>query len=525
MAESDNEYVLAMYDIRGKQEFIFRDNKIKAIMGGSELIADLFNDYLYEEACRVREDGSVAKITGDKLSNGIFHEKNSVTKKAIPFTRNDFKKHLEAGYIGEIIYDGGGNFQLLFKNKTIFKEVNYLFTKKVVEKIGTLKVLATCIENVDFDHYRADQTRLYEKHQYRNNTESISIPWGTLPIVQIDNRTSLPLTDIRKNEENQWEKLSKESAAKYKKFDQRKKEEQFDEKILDKMVTEKGKESLLAVIYIDGNSMGAKVENCVREKETYEESIAALRNFSESIQKYYIDDRLEDIDKCLKDTDSKGGKRRIVVRAGDEISFICNARDAFWIMKVYMDGLISIGDNSTSCAGIAIFHSHMPYSEAYRIAEECCENAKKTMKDLGWENACFVDFHFCQGAIGTSLEEIRRQEHNEACSKPWLLWTDQTDIPAHIADLDTIEKMSRYLHVLGRTNVKNLAEAAQKSQAALELELLRIEAHMSIEEKSVNKESIDFIKRKTDPVMKKKLIYDMIPVYDIWFDKEGKEKE
>lgn len=30
----ENKYVLAMYDIRGKQEFIYRSGKIKEIMGG-----------------------------------------------------------------------------------------------------------------------------------------------------------------------------------------------------------------------------------------------------------------------------------------------------------------------------------------------------------------------------------------------------------------------------------------------------------------------------------------------------------
>ncbi|MBO6206364.1 MAG: hypothetical protein J6O73_05435 [Lachnospiraceae bacterium] len=42
-----NKYVLAMYDIRGKQEFIFRTNKLKEIAGGSAVIRDLYKDYLY----------------------------------------------------------------------------------------------------------------------------------------------------------------------------------------------------------------------------------------------------------------------------------------------------------------------------------------------------------------------------------------------------------------------------------------------------------------------------------------------
>ena len=42
--------VLAMYDIRGKQDFIFRTNKLQEIVGGSWIIRDLYKDYLYPAA-------------------------------------------------------------------------------------------------------------------------------------------------------------------------------------------------------------------------------------------------------------------------------------------------------------------------------------------------------------------------------------------------------------------------------------------------------------------------------------------
>ena len=43
----ENKNVLAMYDVRGKQEFIFRTNRLKEIAGGSAVIRDIYNDYLY----------------------------------------------------------------------------------------------------------------------------------------------------------------------------------------------------------------------------------------------------------------------------------------------------------------------------------------------------------------------------------------------------------------------------------------------------------------------------------------------
>ena len=38
----ENGYVLCMYDIRGKQEFIYKSSKLKEIVGASLIIRDLF---------------------------------------------------------------------------------------------------------------------------------------------------------------------------------------------------------------------------------------------------------------------------------------------------------------------------------------------------------------------------------------------------------------------------------------------------------------------------------------------------
>ena len=50
------DYVLCMYDIRGKQEFIYRSSKLKEIVGASLIIRDLFNDYLYDAAKTCRDE-------------------------------------------------------------------------------------------------------------------------------------------------------------------------------------------------------------------------------------------------------------------------------------------------------------------------------------------------------------------------------------------------------------------------------------------------------------------------------------
>lgn len=526
--------ILAMYDIRGKQGYIYKSNKIKEIVGGSYIIRDCFDDCLFPAA----EECS---------SKGIFSYRRKEKKEDTDeFTVERFNKRLEEGYIGEVVYDGGGNFFVLYKNHDIYKEVNRRFYHKLLEHTYSLRVLTTYISDVNFEDYPGDQKRLYEEHRRREQRESMISPVNTLPIVQADYRTSLPLAELQyigDDKDGRNEKVSLESKKKYEKYAQIKKSGKEDRQIqgtrlLDELITKKGEESLLAVIYIDGNNMGAQVENCLNklkkddgtEDKSYEASVKALRNFSAEIQKHYITDRIRDVDALL--SEKENGKRRFVIYAGDEVTFICNARNAYDVAVEYLTKLAESpaeGTTRTSCAGIAIFHSHAPFTEAYRIAEECCESGKKLMKEEKIEHASLIDFHYCQGAFGTSLEEIRKEEETEDSSRPWFVNCIGGQHKAGKAELidgkyvscGIVQMMREMLNRAGRSNIKNLALSAKKSAADFKSELERIRAHQLDKEKK-----IDFsLGGLLNDEMQRKLIYDMVIVYDIWFDRKETKDE
>lgn len=520
-----SKYVLAMYDIRGKQEFIFRSNRIKEIIGGSCIIRDCFEDYLYPVSKEYCKD--------DK---GIYHEETA-------FSVQGFEKHIEEGYVGEVVYDGGGNFLVLFKDKEIFREITYTFTKKVYQEIGTLRILATCVPIEDFNDFNKDRSRLYEEHRKNENLESNIAPCATLPIVQVDVRNSQALVCKMKTGSSIPQKVSKESLKKYQKYEaeRKSKKSNMGTNFLDHLVTKKGEESMLAIIYIDGNNMGDKVKKCCEGKSSYEDCIAALREFSKDIQEKYIEKRLKDIDDLLekkyhsKENETSNvvsghrllfsggeGNRRLILGAGDEINLICNARDAFEIVKLYLAGLKKDESTASSCAGISIFHSHAPYADAYRIAEECCESGKQRMKKSGANDVSLVDFHYCQGVIGTSLEEIRKHEGETDSSRPWIVNIADSEKEkmsdcVHVSE--EIEQMKAYLNVFGRSNIKGLMNAAKSSDAELKLEMKRMVAHMDQKIKENNKELLEYVD-KMDSTMLRKLVFDMVIVYDLWFKED-----
>ena len=559
---SNSKYALAMYDVRGKQEYIFKTNKLKEIVGGSCIIRDCFKEYLFpsaEEYMRRKAKKEGIPLSDDEVC-GIYNyndlknepEYISEINKGKEFSQKAFERMMQdekcaARYAGEVVYEGGGNFFVLYKDKETCIEINKIFTRKLLKELYTLKVLCTYIELENgLVNFIEDRKKLYEKHRISEAEESVICPVNTLPFVQVDEVTSLPLT---KYNENTRKKVSTEAEAKLAKhLDVY--NEKYGEKDLDKLVTRKGEESLLAVVYIDGNNMGAKVQNVLGTERSYDQCVKKLRETSEFIQKNYVEDRIKDIDQMLEEKAKKGKKKagkRLVVFAGDEINLICNARDAYDIAKTYLKGLhqVSWKDSTepcSACAGIAIFHSHAPYAQAYKVAEECCESGKTRMKKLEKarekegksKEVCYIDVHYCQKGIGMSLDDIREKEVGGLISKPWLLdMEDEKNTTSKMPEDITIMEIEKVVEALqmieSRTNVKDLAVAAKLSEGAFNLEMRRIYAHQSDEDIKRRMKEI-FVQEDREEFGQKykkyrKMIYDIVIVYDLWFRKEeGEEK-
>ena len=570
-------YVLCMYDIRGKQEFIYRSSKLKEIVGASLIIRDLFKDYLYESAKIYRNE-----INEDFSNKGdaIFrYDPNK--EKLDEFSFEKFEERMNGNqYIGEIVYDGGGNFLLLYKDEVAMKKTTEIFTKKILKEIGTLKVVATYIGDISKDNYHSDELdkpgdyeRLYQKHRIRESTALYTLPYGSLPIVQTEPVSSLPLTYMYDNAPadssasgKSYAKYSTETNAKLKKYweEAGKPDCEMGETVLDNIVAEtKGEDSMLAIFYIDGNAMGAKVQACLNGKKNYDDCVNLLRKFSKKIQKTFIDDRKADMLKIdgTKSSDKNNYKSRILIGAGDEMTIICRADESYETIKEYLS---KIPSPYSSCAGAAIFHSHTPFADAYRIAEQCCEDTcKNYMKENGLTLANLMDFEYCQGGIGFSLKDIREENGDSYNSRPWLVESKvEEKVSYHykpvknknlppwekgkteeernnkeklnnlkegktLFSLQNVEDFHTKLSLLGRTNIKGLAVPVSLSETALRTELRRIIAHMSKDKKG-NKEFEGF---KSDAdiveyfVENKKLLKDLVRMYDMGYGKAKKGEE
>lgn len=118
---SNSKYALAMYDVRGKQEYIFKTNKLKEIVGGSCIIRDCFKEYLFpsaEEYMRRKAKKEGIPLSDDAVC-GIYNYNDSENEpeyiseinKGKEFSQKAFERMMQdekcaARYAGEVVYEG-----------------------------------------------------------------------------------------------------------------------------------------------------------------------------------------------------------------------------------------------------------------------------------------------------------------------------------------------------------------------------------------------------------------------------------
>lgn len=495
--------ITALYDCRSKQEYIYKTNKIKEIAGASALLSHVYEMFIKE--CLNKH--IIIENNWKKKNPQDIYEPVDFSKSAFAESEND----------GTVIYEGGGNLYMLYKNRDIFLKANRIFSKMLLDETYTISVIASGVETSDNFNY--DRKALYEQNKYQKNLGTFSVPCNVLPFTQIDRNTWLPV--VKKGKDIDYSRESQLKEESYNKYCKKKDEGQSDN--LDSLVWKKGEESLLSVIYIDGNAMGNKIKALTEDINDYDDCVNKLRKFSLSTDEIYVNQPVRAIEKMLSkkrsemtEEEIKSNKNlhkyRKIIGGGDEITIICNARDAKDIILTYFNTLEKsqpLVENSVnaSCAGVAIFHSHAPFSEVYKIAEACCEMGKeKTRTNDSKDN--YVDFHYCHSGIVSDLETIRTQQESNLTQRPYKVEKSGTFQQNCFRDFcNKIGMISE----IGRQNIKTLRDSAFKGDSYFRFELERILSRYN----NGNFRKI-YEEYKDDKNTLKKIIYDVALVYDLW---------
>ena len=460
--------VIALYDCRSKQEYIYRTNRMREVSGGSALLAELFGGFF---GCRGNHRYNIAvdwrnhlDVTGDLVG--------------------DFEK---SGLDGELLYEGGGNLFVIFKSREVYVEINKALSRYAIDKTYSVSIVASCVEVTN--DFNGDRSRLYAENTLRKNQGMFLVPNNVLPFTQLDRLTYLPI--VKKTAKHQY---TMESLRKRDKFD----ECVRSNTLLDDM-TDINK-SLLAVIYIDGNGMGDKLKKVTENVHSYAEGVSALRKFSCETNEAFVDAPIREIEKFLAEKrESVPEKNRYIYRrvisGGDEITLVCSAFIVPEILDVYFRALSNSKGNS-ACAGVAIFHSHAPFSEVYKIAEECCERGKEEAHKKENAGKSYIDFHFCHSGITNDLETLRNEQGiltvPYGASSEWKEFID----------------FGNSIKPLGRSRIKELGMAAFRSEGNYRIKLAEVRSRVS---------AIEMPKDEAQLKKQIRMISDAASVWDIWF--------
>lgn len=261
--------------------------------------------------------------------------------------------------------------------------------------------------------------------------------------------------------------------------------------------------SLIGVVHVDGNRVGALIRRWLDEAveaETSDEDVAsqygawsrALAELGASVQRALFDAVTSAI---LRDderpprligligrlsfelaTDDAGRVLlpiRPVILGGDDLTFICDGRIALSLAEVALAAIevapeIPHLGRIRAAAGVSIVHAHAPFSRAVDLAHALTTSAKSLTRE-----SSAIDWHLGATRPGAGVETIR-ERRQPATARPMLLdgeapsWRWLTgevlDEPEHGLRGDAWEER--------RAKVKHLAAIAAAGHDALRRQLV-----------------------------------------------------
>ena len=364
--------------VQGIQSFIFQTNKLRDIVGASELVNQICTE-LFED---VAGKADVA-----------------------------YKKIVMAA----------GNIKVIFDDKILLEKAVKEFPMRAMLMAPGITISQAVVE-YDGD-YAVKSLELEDLlRQERNRCVQPTISFSA---IERSRTTGLPAVEQKAKEwhdaatKAKREVYDKEFFALPKKsfgisYEQCKKQVETEFKDIS---TSK---SWLAVIHADGNGLGQLVQtigNCTEDMEKFStildeiNTTAAQKAYNE-IKKYFEKDKIIPI--------------RPIVLGGDDFTAVCRADFAIEYVKAYIsaferlsserlaEDLAKAGMQKISiCAGIAFIKDTYPFHYGYALAEELCSVAKKDAKSLASEQylaeSCIM-FHKVQSSFIEDFDAIKQKE-------------------------------------------------------------------------------------------------------------------
>lgn len=413
---------LMILEVSQKQAYIFASTKLKDNIANSESI------------CQVTDPGYFREIAAGA---------------GIPFCQED-----------NLVYSGGGHTVLEFASEKTAKAFAFHISQTVRREFPEMELFIKTIQYNDAEEPGQNLKRLSEALEAKKSVRAASFHQGTFGVERMDATLRKAICTVEEDNRISWEPIPEYVPEGYSV------PKQFDD-----LGNAKNESSFVAVIHIDGNAMGKRVEKIRRENRTkpWEEYKDILRKFSKSVDDDFKEAYKEMLDRIAQNLKNRKltalklqGNTfpvRKIILAGDDVCFVTEGRIGLEAARIFIEQLGSKTNKQdhqgyTACAGVAIVHKKYPFYKAYEMAEMLCSNAKKYVASFSHEqrdaSASAIDWHIELGVMLESLSEMRKQyetaDGKQLELRPYLLSAEE--------EIWDREKIRRYENF--RTLVTNL---------------------------------------------------------------------
>lgn len=435
-----SEFQLCLLDCRGIQGYVFGSNKLKTNIGASVNVATIFSR-------------TIKNTLGEKFPLDSWLDN---PEKIVIF--NDEQMPAEVGYIG------GGNALLIFRNdgdqslaekfvqewsRRVLLEfpgivpaaaISQPFSKEENENIPD-KILSPLFRQLSVEKNKAVPITTIPRHGI---TAECSVTGLSAEVFDDDKNVKKWVSSVNMSKTNSAAMLIDREFSELTASESSEESEKANYlfTFTEEKLGQTEAHNHIAIVHIDGNSMGNQFQSCkdLAERRKLSIAVADRTKFAwEATTKKLLnkmkkltDDKIIAQEKYKKYTLLP---LRNIILNGDDLTFTCNAQLAFWLTEELLKTMcakpldISGLEKEyymSACAGIAIVKTKFPFYRAYKLAEELCSNAKIKGRE---KRESWFDFEIVYGGLSGDLDQIRDKKYsigtNKLISRPWRVLDDK----------------------------------------------------------------------------------------------------
>lgn len=383
--------------VQGIQSFIFQTNKLREIVGASEIVEEICSSFF----------------------------KSQFKKLNIDYSENN------------LLMGAAGNIKYVFESKEDCRQIVKFFPKAVMEKADGITISQAVVE----EGKHKDDIQELEKRLRVQRNKAISIrDTAGLMVTETARRTGGVGFQYHKDEVidlGQKQKLEASEAANErltqvilgsKKFQAA--EFPFD---ISEMIKGEKNQSWIAVIHADGNSLGNKLIKMGRTLKG-KKARAAFKDFSEKLDtatKEAVKTAFKKIiEPVIKDEKLKRIPFRPVLLGGDDLTAIVRGDLALDYTQIFLEeferftaelfenfdsehkiGELIFSKGLTACAGIAYIKANYPFHYGETLAQSLCKKAKDASRGINSDHSpSSIMFHKVHSSFIEDFDDIIEKE-------------------------------------------------------------------------------------------------------------------